>query len=297
MNIIVTGGLGFIGSNLVDKLRADFNNVWVFDNLSSESAKVEYRRDDVEYILDDAANIQEWNHELPKYVDIIFHLAACSRIQPSFKNPLNTLRNNVVTTAAVCEFARHKEAKVVYAGSSSFYAGPMKNPYSFSKWQGEQVCEMYRNVFSLNTSIARFFNVYGPRQPIFGKYATVIGIFERQYKNFEKLTVVGTGEKRRDFTHVSDICDGLIAIGNHATNDTYNLGTGVNYSINEVADMFINLSAQDPKRRHLASLTKEYIADRPGEALETLADISKTTKELGWTPKQKLENYLRELYG
>jgi len=169
---------------------------------------------------------------------------------------------------------------MIYAGSSSFYAGQYLNPYAFSKWQGEEVCKMYSEVYDTNTAIARFFNVYGNRHPSEGPYGTVIGIFERQYLNKNPLTVTGNGNQRRDFTHVKDICSGLIELskGVHS-GAVYNLGTGKNHSINELAAMYTESEV-------------EFIPPRPGEAWETLADISKTTDKVGWSPKHSLEEYV-----
>lgn len=285
MNIIVTGGLGFIGSNLVDALITDpLNKIFVIDNLISESANISYKQEGVEYIIDDCVHVQEWNHIFPEKIDVIYHLAGNARIQPSFKNPLSIIRNNVLSTAAICEFARHKSAKIIYAGSSSFYAGCKNSPYSFSKWQGEEICDMYNKIYGIEIAIARFFNVYGYRQPTHGKFATVIGIFEKQYKNNEDLTIVGTGDQRRDFTHVEDICNGLISLSTIQTEGIYNLGTGTNYSINEIADIIIKNGNKDIK--------KKYIAERRGEANETLADISKIQLATGWQARQNLKSYL-----
>jgi len=285
MNIIISGGLGFIGSNLVDLLiLKGLKNITVIDNLISESSDINYKNPKVEYIIDDVTHIQEWGHELPKKVDYIFHLGAHARIQPSFRNPLSTIRNNVQSTAAVCEFARHRGAKIIYAGSSSYYAGPKKNPYAFSKWQGEEVCLMYQEIYDISCSIARFFNVYGPRQPIVGEYGTVIGIFERQYHEGEDLTIVGDGEQRRDFTHVYDICRGLMSLAFKDVTGIYNLGTGTNYSINEIVDLIIHNGTKN--------INKKYLEQRPGEARNTLADITKTTEDTEWIPEHNIEDYL-----
>jgi len=288
MNVIVTGGLGFIGSNLVDILKEQGANVIVFDNMISESSSINYKRNDVHYIIEDAGKIQEWNHELPEKIDVIYHLAAHSRIPPSFRNPLSTIRNNIEVTSAICEFARHRKTKVVYAGTSAFYSGIYENPYVFTKTKGEEVCEMYAKLYGLEVSIARFFNVYGPREHMTGEYAPVVGIFLRKYRAGEDLTITGDGEQRRDFIHVNDICRGLIAISKVGITGTYNLGLGVNYSINELANMIINFGCKNIK--------KVYIPKRPGEARETLADISKTVKDTGWQPKEDLHNYLNQQF-
>jgi UDP-glucose 4-epimerase len=274
---LVTGGCGFIGSNLVDILIKRGHTVTVIDDLSS--GKKEHCRDDVKYYFEDF-KILLTESPLEENIDIIFHLAAEARIQPSFENPLYTCENNSYGTAVVCEYARQNNCKVVYAGSSSFYGGVYLNPYAFAKWQGEEICKMYSEVYEVTTGIARFFNVYGPRNPLIGQYTPVIAIFEEQTRQNTTLTIVGDGEQRRDFTHVYDICNGLIAISEGDWRaHVYNLGTGTNNSINELADMFGG--------------EKKYLPQRPGEARETLADITKTTEMTGWTPRHNLEDYIK----
>lgn len=280
MICLVTGGLGFVGSNLVDDLVNEGHEVHVWDNLCSESSSTAYCKDGVEYTICDVREINspQFAESHPKY-DVIFHLAAFARIQPSFEDPLGYLSNDIMGTAAVCELARKLGSKVVYAGSSSAYGGPMLNPYSFAKFTGEQVCEMYHRVYGMSTVTARFFNVYGPRQPKTGAWATVIGVFENQTKEGIPLTVTGSGEQRRDFTHVSDIVRGFISLSKiDGQGQVLNLGTGTNYSINEVAKMFGG--------------EIKYIPKRPGEAWITLADISKTKELTGWAPKIHLMGYV-----
>jgi len=282
--VLVTGGLGFIGSHLVELMLSEGHKVVVMDNLSSESSSRANMRDGVEYWIDDIRNINSYKYvRLPEEnFDTVYHLAALSRIQPSFDAPLDTLSVNIQGTACVLEFARRCGANVVYAGSSSAYAGPMLNPYAYAKYTGEQVCEMYSKIYNMNTVTARFFNVYGARQPIMGPYATVVGIFEEQKRQNIPLTVTGDGEQRRDFTHVSDIVRGLYTLSKcDCRGEVYNLGTGRNHSINELAGLF------DP-------VEVEYIPLRPGEARTTLADISLTTEKSGWTPGVTLEKYVSD---
>ncbi len=276
MKALVTGGLGFVGSNLVDRLINSGWQVLVVDDLSS--GKEEHKNPEAEYVIDDFKYTLQ---EPDESIDVVFHLAAEARIQPSFEDPLYTCHNNSYGSAVVAEFARRSGAKVVYAGSSSYYGGVYLNPYAFAKWQGEEVFKMYSAVYNTTCGIARFFNVYGPRNPLIGQYTPVVAIFEEQTKANEVLTVVGDGDQRRDFTHVYDICDGLIAISRGDwRGEVFNLGTGTNHSINELAAMFGG--------------DKKHLPARPGEARETLADISFTTEQTGWTPKYNLEGYVKE---
>tara|TARA_R100000808_G_C2155541_1_gene168582 strand:- start:8157 stop:9020 length:864 start_codon:yes stop_codon:yes gene_type:complete len=279
MRILVTGGLGFVGSHLVDELASNSNNeIVVMDNLCSESSSRAYMRDNVEYWIDDVRNLNSYKY-VNEVFDVVYHLAALARIQPSFKDPLKYLSIDIMGTSHVLEFCRRSNAKLIYAGSSSAFGGPMLNPYAFAKYTGEQTCELYSKVYGLSTVVARFFNVYGYRQPKVGPYATVIGIFENQTKKSEPLTVTGSGEQRRDFTHVSDIVLGLIALSEDRWDgDVFQLGTGTNYSINEVARFFGD------------NIT--YIPKRPGEAEITLADIKETTLATDWVPQINLPDYV-----
>lgn len=281
MNILVTGGLGFVGSHLVDHLSGNLkNSVTVIDNLCSESSSKNYMRKNVKYIIDDVRNLSNIRYAELDF-DVIYHLAALARIQPSFKDPMKYLSIDIMGTSHVCELARRCNAKIVYAGSSSAFGGPMLNPYAFAKYTGEQVCEMFSQVFGLKCSIARFFNVYGERQPTTGPYATVVGVFEKQYSEKKPLTVTGTGNQRRDFTHVSDIVTGLEKMSqDEGSCEMYQLGTSKNYSINELANFFDSRI--------------EYIEKRPGEAWTTLADNKKAKEILGWEPTTSLPDYIQQ---
>jgi len=279
LKAIVTGGCGFVGSNLVDKLINLDYDVIVIDDLSS--GKKENCNDNASYVFDDFKISLLKSNGVFQDVDVIFHLAAEARIQPSFEDPLHTCHNNSYGSAVVAEFARINDCKVVYAGSSSFYGGVYLNPYAFAKWQGEEVFKMYSEVYGIESGIGRFFNVYGPRNPLIGQYTPVVAIFEEQSRLQKDLTIVGDGNQRRDFTHVYDICDGLIAISKGSwKGEVFNLGTGVNHSINELADLFGG--------------NKKYLPSRLGEARMTLADISKTTKLTGWIPKHTLEKHVAD---
>lgn len=307
MRYLVTGGAGFIGSNLVEKLLPN-GEVTVIDNLST--GRLQYLEPFLSSITFVQMGVTEWSKFAPYAMmlakhakegdiaefqfDVIFHLAALARIQPSFDRPLTTHEANSDGTINMLEWVRryNSNARFVYAGSSSFYHDVYANPYAYTKWLGEQHCALYTSVYGLKTAIARFFNVYGPNQPTEGPYATVIGIFERQQKEGVPLTVTGTGEQRRDFTHVSDIVDGLIKISEaeklwqpldegglaFGQPPIFNLGTGTNHSILEVAEMFNH--------------PIEFIPARPGEAYQTLADIRGSHDILGYEPKERLEDYI-----
>ena len=277
--VLVTGGLGFIGSNLVKVLKSTGKyDITVIDNLRSPSSDISYKENNVSYIIDDILNIDNIKYKDLNF-DIIYHLAGLARIQPSFKDPVAYFHANTLGTVKICDLARRCNAKIVYAGSSSAYAGPMKNPYAYTKYEGEEICKLFSKIYEISTVTARFFNVYGPRQPIEGQYATVVGIFQRQYCNGDKITITGDGEQRRDFTHVNDIVNGLIKLADGKfKGEIYNLGTSKNFSINELASFF--------------KCETEYIPARPGEARLSLADISSTTKDLGWVPNESLEKYV-----
>ena len=273
MKILVTGGAGFVGSHLVDRLILDGSKVDVLDNFST--GRGENKNPSANYIVKD---IRDDLSEMGAY-DVIYHLAALARIQPSFENPMKTIDINVKGTANLCDYAYRTKAKFIYGGSSSFYAGPYLNPYAFSKWQGEEVCKMFSSVYGVSSVIARFFNVYGSRHLCEGPYATVIGIFERQILDKTPLTITGDGEQRRDFTHVNDIVKGLILMSEKSWNgDIFNLGTGTNHSINELANMY--------------NCEKRYIPKRPGEAKTTLADISSSQDKLGYSPSEDIQDYI-----
>lgn len=278
--ILVTGGAGFIGSHLVDRLVELGHQVVVWDNMST--GKKENFNPSARYYDISVEDITPKHHHKSGY-EAIFHLAAEPRIQPSFQRPLEVHESNVTGTANMLEVARLTGASLVFAGSSSVYHDPYANPYSFSKQIAEYYCKLYKTIYSVPAYVARFFNVYGPRQIESGPYSTVIGVFERQKREGVPLTITGDGDQRRDFTHVNDIVSGLIKIEENQPGDfdLFNLGSGTNYSINEVAAMFSHPS--------------EYIPARPGEARETLAFIELSERYLDWKPTMSLKAYIESL--
>ena len=284
MRILITGGAGFVGTNLIKTLKKQKPEaeLFVIDNYSTgyhynHQEGVIYYDDNIErdYATTRMENINP---------DVIYHLAALARIQPSFKYPNPTFDSNTTGTQRVLEYARKNKTQVIYAGSSSTHGGVHKNPYTFSKWMGEELCKMYSKVYDVPTIITRFYNVYGDHMiPGNSAYSTVIQIFNEQFQQGKPLTVTGTGEKRRDFTHVLDICDALVSCSDHPElrAEFFELGRGKNYSINEVADMY--------------GTTKTHIPNRPGEAQTTLADFSKATKILEYNPSRNLKDYIKNI--
>ncbi len=285
---IVTGGCGFIGSHIVDKLIELGHEVRVIDDLSAQENEEFYYNEDAIYSKKDIS--KDDCGFIFNNIDYVFHLAARSRIQPTIGSPNECFEVNVVGTQRVLEWSRmHSVKKVIYSGTSSLYSrqNPIPfqpnmptdclNPYSMSKWMGEQVCKLYFQLYDLESIVLRYFNVYGPREPVKGRYAPVVGLFKRKAKEGGFMTIVGDGHQRRDFTYIDDIVEANIcAMNSKIKHNIYNVGTGKNYSIMEVANMIGG--------------KKAYLDERPAEVRETLADISETTKDLGWKPRYSLED-------
>ena len=277
MRTIVTGGAGFIGTNLIKRLLKDGHDVISLDNYST--GFIENHQVGCDYCDVDVTK-RFPDIDVP---DVIFHLAALARIQPSIKNPHKTIFNNFVSTLNILEYARQKNVRFVYAGSSSFHHGLYESPYAWSKHSGEQLCKLYSNVYDLSTVVCRFYNVYGPHQVEEGTWATVIGKFENQFRNNKPLTVVGDGEQRRDFTHIDDIVDGLIKCSEQPFSGViFELGRGENYSINEIANMF---------GRDYPRVNTPF---QPGEYDRTLADYSLAQDVLDWKPTVDIKDYIKE---
>ena len=279
MRTLVTGGAGFIGTNLIKRLLKEGHSVVSIDNYST--GKEENHQDGCRYWTYDLTESRNPVLERDEY-EIIFHLAALPRIQPSFDNPMSTFNSNVLSTLMILERAKQTMTPVIYASSSSTHGDLYANPYTFTKWQGEELCKLYNLVYNLPIIICRFYNVYGPHQATEGAYCNVLGIFERLYNNNEPLTITGDGEQRRDFTHVDDIVDGLMRCSEHFTfkGEEFEFGYGENFSINVIADSFDG--------------GKEYIEARPGEACDTLCTDKKAHKLLGWKPKHDILDYIEE---
>ena len=282
MRALVTGGAGFLGTNLVKRLLKDGHQVVSFDDYSTGSK--DNRLDGCTYIdIDITESFTDWVEEF----DVIFHLAALPRIGPSFKNPKEVCDVNVFGTQNVLEYAKKTETPVIYAGSSSFWGGVYKNPYTFSKWQGEELCKMYEQIYGLPITICRFYNVYGDYMPTEGEYRTVIPIFLEQYDKGLPLTITGDGTQRRDFTHVEDIVDAMIRVVElNKWGSVYELGRGENHSIKEVVLMISKFSRGD--------VSWNFIPKIKGEVQETLCRSDLARKKLKWEPKINLEDWIKE---
>ena len=285
MKIIVTGGAGFVGTNLIKRLLEDEHEVVSLDNYSTgfkenEQEGCKYYNLD---LAEEGAPLEDYLSNLPGEYEVIYHMAALARIQPSIVKPHITLKNNFMSTLNILDYAKRHNSQVIYAGSSTRHHGIFNSPYAWSKLAGEHLCELYSNLYDLNTSICRFYNVYGKYHIDSGDYATVLAIFERQYLNNESITITNKGEQRRDFTHVDDIVDALVrCIGKDFRAEDFELGRGVNYSINEIADCF----GEDYPR--------EYLPERPGEYDMTLADSSKAKELLDWNPTHNIKDYIKQ---
>jgi UDP-glucose 4-epimerase len=272
------------------------HEVVVIDNESSDAHERPYWNNNSNNYKLDICDYKNTKN-LYKNVDYVFHLAAESRIGPSIENPIKAFQTNDMGVATVLQCAREAGVKrVMFSSTSAAYGkNPVANtedqiddplnPYSVSKVNGEKICKMYTDLFGLDTIIFRYFNVYGERQPQRGQYAPVVGIFLKQYLNNESLTVVGTGEQKRDFVHVSDIVSAniLAATSSILTKNfgkVYNVGSGKNYSVLEIANMISdNIS---------------FINQRPGEMKETLSNIDKINAVFGWKPTVDLEQWIKD---
>lgn len=310
---LVTGCAGFIGSNLTDQLLKDGHKVIGIDNLSTGFLKyLPLDNENLTFLNIDIAN---WN-QLTKHaayldeVDGVFHLAACARIQPSIMQPGLTHDTNVTGTLNILELMKLLGiTDIVYSASSSKYGLKAKipsvetdpvncqTPYAVSKFMGELYCDTWSKVYRLNSIKLVYFNAWGLRSPMEGPYAPVVLRFMKQALQNQDITVVGDGFQRRDFTYVTDVVSANIAAMNYMSvrsgvNETINVGTGVNYSILELANLVKDVTQKNVPRR---TCNVVHVSERIGEAKLSLADNSKAKLLLGWEPKVRLENKLEEV--
>jgi UDP-glucose 4-epimerase len=276
---LVTGGCGFIGSHLVDRLTYLGHEVIVLDRVNPK-----YRNQKANYYLQDLSkNYSEFSHYF-EGVDNVFHLASEVSIPYCVERPNESMSNNTLSTMNVLECSRlHKINKFIFSSTSAVYGNSLflpsvetnpvecLNTYSISKYTGEQLCKMYHNLYGLKTIIFRYFNVYGERQHKTGQYAPVMSIFMQQKESNQPLTVIGQGYQSRDFVHVSDVVLANILAFQKDLNtygEVFNVGTGEAIKIEDIAN--------------LISPYQISIPERPGEVLHSKSDISKIKEKLGW---------------
>lgn len=275
MKVLVTGGAGFVGTNLIKRLLEEGHEVVSIDNYNTGLES--NHQEGCTYINYDIRSIKDYSPWGD--FDIVYHLAAIARIQPSFKNPEEYFTTNAYATMKIAKYCSDKNIPLVYAGSSSHHSGKFKNPYTFSKDVGEEVVQLFEQHYNLKATIVRFYNVYGPYHLKEGGYTTLIGAWEKRVEEGKSLIIYGDGSKRRDFTHVDDIVEGLILVNDkQAWGETFELGRGKNFSVNEIANMF--------------GKEVEYQDDKPGEAEVTLCESDLAYTLLGWNPKKDILDYI-----
>ena len=292
---LVTGGAGFIGSNLVDYLLSKGHEVVCVDNESAECNDKFYWNPNAINVKADVTDYKAMKNVFTG-VDYVFHFAAEARLQPAIKNPIEAVYKNCVGTTTVLQCAREAGVKrLVYSSTSSGYGNNSSpnietqpddclNPYSASKVAAEKFCKMYSDLYGLETVVLRYFNVFGERSPTRGQYAPVIGIFQRQRDAGEPLTIVGDGTQRRDFIYVGDVARAnelaalMPGVKNHL-GEVFNVGSGINYSVQEIADAI--------------SDNQTYIPKRDGEMETTWSNIDKVNKVIGWKPEVDVLEWIK----
>ena len=280
--VLVTGGAGFIGSNLIQSLLKKDYKVYSIDNYSSGISRNKILN--VNYINMDILNISDLNETF----DICFHLAARTLVQESFKRVDDYFSSNVTGTLNIAKWASKNNIKLIYAGSASKHNNPRSSPYALTKFLGEEICKLYKLNFKLDIQIARFYNVYGPLERVDQINGNVIGIWRSRIQSGLPLQIVGDGKQTRDFIHVSDIVDGLIKIAesNIEVNDAWELGSGNQYSINKLFSYFNN---------RFPDIKSEMIDDQPGNFRSSILINNEVSKKLNWNPKDRLEDYINNL--
>lgn len=297
---IITGGCGFIGSHLTDRLLAEGYEVIVIDNMSTGRRKNLFHVEDDKHLTIVEADINDSEKITPYFenVDKVFHIAALADIVPSIEKPLDYYNSNVNGTMSVMEACRkHGIKRIIYAASSSCYGIPdnyptpesaairPQYPYALTKYLGEEICMHWAQVYKMNITSMRFFNVYGPRSRTSGTYGAVFGVFLAQKINGKPFTLVGDGTQTRDFTFVTDVADACFTASerNDISGEIFNVGSGNTYSVNRLVE--------------LLGGDKVHIPKRPGEPDCTFADISKIKTKLGWRPKISFEDGVGEMLG
>lgn len=276
--VLVTGGAGFIGSHLCDRLVTEGCSVIVLDNYFTGSR--DNHVDGVEYREGHTKDIEKL---VPEKLDLVYHLGEYARVEKSMEEPGMVWDLNKAGTFAVLEFCRKRDCKIVYAGSSTKFSdgglGRDLAPYTWAKATNTELVKNYGQWYGLPFAITYFYNVYGPGEISHGPYSTVIGIFMEEYKHGQPLTVVAPGTQMRNFTHVEDIVDGLILVGDKGQGDEFGIGATEGHSVLDVAKTFCNEIIMLPERR--------------GNRQDSVVDTSKVSA-LGWQQKHKLEEYIKD---
>ena len=286
MKFLVTGGAGFIGSNLVDQLVKLDHEVIVLDNLSTGNlSNLSSVKNKIKFIKLDISKPLNSINKYFKNVDNVFHMAGLSNMQSSILNPKEYFRSNVTGTLNVLEASREaKVKKFIYAASASCYGIPeahpaseksrinIRYPYALTKFCGEQLVINWAKIYSMPNVSLRFFNVYGPRSNTKSGYSSVFGVFLTQKFSNKPLSIVGDGTQTRDFIHVYDLVEAMIKICKKGKNgEIYNVGSGKETTVNSIADLIGGKKTSIPRRS--------------GETDRSLADISKIQRQIKWQPK------------
>ena len=279
-NILVTGGAGFIGSHLCERLSQDkLNRVISLDDYSTGS--VDNHIDGVNYVKGEVRNIEKLINFSP---DMIFHLGEYSRVEQSFEDVERVWKSNKEGIFAILQFCVKNKSKLIYAGSSTKFGdgglGRSQSPYAWTKATNTELVENYGNWFGLDYAIVYFYNVYGGREIALGKYATLIALFVEKYKNKKPLTVVSPGTQLRNFTHIDDIINGLILVGKNGSGDNFGIGCSKSYSILEIAKMF--------------GLEIEMLPERKGNRMSASV-VCEKTRALGWNDTKAIFDYIENI--
>ena len=278
--ILVTGGAGFVGSHLCERLTQDLNNeVYSLDNYFTGSEDNHVAN--VSYIKGDTVDIAKLVTFTP---DMVYHLGEYSRVEQSFDDIETVWRYNKDGIFAVLEFVRKAGCKILYAGSSTKFGdggmGRTASPYAWTKATNTELVMNYGNWFNVPYAITYFYNVYGRREISTGKYATLIALLTEKMKHKEPLTIVKPGTQKRNFTHIDDIIDGLVLVGENGYGDEFGIGSPESFSILEVAELFGGKIEMLPERKG-NRMTADVVTDK--------------TQALGWSPKRTLKDYIETL--